>query len=101
MRTIQERLKTQTEDSVEGHLLKRVKAVGGICIKLPAIWYSGIPDRLVLLPGGKVLFVELKRPVGGKFEPGQPMWLRKLARLGFAVYVWNTKGIIDAYFDKE
>lgn len=91
-------LKTQTEDKIENHLLKRVKEYRGVCIKLPAIWYTGIPDRLVLLPGARVLFVELKRPVGGRFEPGQPLWLRKLAKLGFTVRVWHTKALIDAYF---
>lgn len=100
MRTLQERLKQQTEDRVELHLLARVKARGGICIKLPAIWYAGIPDRLVLLPGGRVLFVELKRPVGGKFEKLQPLWLSKLRKLGFIVRVWHTKDSIDAYFEE-
>lgn len=81
---------------MEKHLLKTVQALRGYCIKLPAMFYPGIPDRLVLLPGGRVFFVELKRPVGGKFEPGQPMWLRKLAKLGFDVHVWNTKASVDA-----
>lgn len=100
MRTVQERLKAQTEDRVEGHLTKVVKKHGGLCIKLPAIWYAGIPDRLVLLPGGKVLFVELKRPIGGVFEKLQPLWIRKLRKLGFTVHVWHTKGSIDAYFEE-
>lgn len=98
MRTIQERLKAQTEDRVEGHLMKVVRAHGGICIKLPAIWYAGIPDRLVLLPDARVLFVELKRPVGGVFEKLQPLWIRKLRKLGFIVHVWHTKTSIDLYF---
>ncbi len=100
MRTVQERLKAQTEDKVEGHLTKVVKARGGITIKLPAIWYAGIPDRMVLLPGGKVLFAELKRPVGGVFEKLQPLWIAKLRKLGFTVHVWHTKGSIDAYFEE-
>ncbi len=98
MRTLRERLKAQTEDAIEGHLVKVVKAHRGICIKLPAIWYAGIPDRLVLLPGARVLFVETKRPVGGVFEKLQPRWIAKLRALGFTVHVWHTKGSIDAYF---
>jgi hypothetical protein len=100
MRTVQERLKKQTEDKVEQHLLAWVKRLRGICIKLPAIWYAGIPDRMVLLPGGKVLFAELKRPVGGVFEKLQPRWIAKLRALGFTVHVWHTKGSIDAYFEE-
>lgn len=87
--------KLTTEDTIEGYLQDRVKALTGTCIKLPSMWYPGIPDRLVLLPGGRMLFVELKRPVGGKFEPRQPLWLRKLARLGFPVFVCHTKESVD------
>lgn len=97
MRQVQERL---TEDAIERHLTKRVKEHRGTCIKLPAWWYPGIPDRLVLLSGGRVIFVELKRPVGGKFEPRQPLWLRKLKTLGFAVHVWHTKALIDNFFEE-
>lgn len=88
-------LKYQTEDSVENHLLRRVKALRGLCIKLPALVYPGIPDRMLLLPGGRVVFMELKRPVGGRFEKLQPWWLRTLSRLGFPVYVCRTKQEVD------
>lgn len=101
MRTLQKRLALQTEASVEKHLRLRVKALGGLCIKLPAIWYAGIPDRLVLLPGARVLFIELKRPVGGKMEPLQPWWLRKLAALGFSVHVCNTKEKADELLESD
>lgn len=86
---------TDTENTVENYLLKCVKKLRGICIKLPAIWYPGIPDRLVLLPRARVIFIELKRPKGGKFEPGQPGWLRRLALLGFEVHVCHTKDAVD------
>ena len=58
-----------TEDSVENHLRKLVKTMRGLCIKLNPFGVRGIPDRIVLLPGGIVLFYELKRPVGGSYEP--------------------------------
>lgn len=48
------------ESVVEGELVKAVRRAGGLCIKLPAFLYRGIPDRLVLLPGGLVIFVEMK-----------------------------------------
>jgi len=85
-----------TENTIEEYLYDCVKAVQGVCLKLPSMWYPGIPDRLVLLPGGRTLFIELKRPIGGKFEPRQPLWLRKLARLGFPVFVCHTKESVDA-----
>lgn len=49
------------ETSVEGDLRAAVIAAGGLCLKLPAILYRGIPDRLVLLPGARIFFVETKR----------------------------------------
>lgn len=45
-------------------LVQAVRSAGGLCIKLPANLYRGIPDRLVLLPGGRVYFVELKTEKG-------------------------------------
>jgi len=94
MRTIRERL--TTENVVEEHLRKSVKGLRGLCIKLNPFGYAGIPDRLVLLPGGIVMFFELKRPVGGKYEPLQLRWHSKLRQLGFKVFVCNTKASVDA-----
>jgi hypothetical protein len=93
MYSVRERL--TTEDTVENHLRKLVKALGGLCIKLNPFGYAGIPDRMVLLPGGIILFYELKRPVGGKYEPLQLRWHAKLRRLGFTVYVCHTKALVE------
>lgn len=48
------------EARVEEALREAVEAVGGLCLKLPASLYRGVPDRLLVLPGGRVFFVELK-----------------------------------------
>lgn len=74
---------------------RRVLALRGQCIKLNPLGLRGIPDRLVLLPGGVVLFVELKRPKGYKYEPLQLRWHDKLRKLGFTVLVINTKEAIE------
>jgi hypothetical protein len=97
MRTIQERL--TTEDRIEGHLVKRVKGARGLTLKIR--FMRGWPDRIVLLPKGVLVFVELKRPVGGKFEPLQERIHDKLRKLGFTVYVWHTKTLIDNYFNER
>ncbi len=70
------------ESTIEKRLITAVKSRGGLCIKLPARWYRGIPDRLVLLPGARVIFIELKRP-GGTTSKHQLMWSNLLSRLGF------------------
>jgi hypothetical protein len=48
------------EKTLERKLVERVKAMGGIAPKLVSPGFSGMPDRLVLLPGGKMAFVEVK-----------------------------------------
>ena len=50
------------ERLVEGQLLKEIKKLGGLCFKMDARLYSGIPDRLVLLPPNRFWLVELKAP---------------------------------------
>ena len=76
--------------------MKRVKALGGICWKLPAIWYRNIPDRLVLLPSGKVAFIELKRP-GEKARGGQVRMGKDLTDLGLIWEVLDTEEKIDSF----
>ena len=50
------------EKIIEQHLVKAVKNSGGIAPKLVCPGFDGMPDRLVLLPGGKIGFVEVKAP---------------------------------------
>lgn len=81
--------KAVTEDTVEGYLVEQVHERGGQCPKL--LFLPGWPDRLVLLHGGWIAFVETKRPIGGRPEPLQPRVQAMLRKLGFRVQVINTK----------
>ena len=72
-----------TEAQVESYLRKKVEAMGGMCLKLPALYVEGLPDRLVLMPQGFAFFVETKRPKGGRVAPLQLYWQDKLRKLGF------------------
>ena len=67
-------------------LVRAVKAVGGICPKWVSPGMDGVPDRIVLLPGMKIGFVEVKAP-GEKPRPLQVSRLTLLRKLGFRVYV--------------
>lgn len=81
------------ESTIETYLVRHVKALRGLCLKIPAVHYVGIPDRLVLLPKGRVIFVELKAP-GKTPTPKQLQVHRKLTELGFAVYTIDNKELI-------
>lgn len=75
------------ERAIESKLRKRVKAYGGRCLKWVSPGESGVPDRVVLLPNSRVVFVETKRPKGGKLSKLQLYWARTLRGLGHDVWV--------------
>ena len=77
------------EKSVEQKLVREVKTAGGICPKLVCPGFDGMPDRMVLLPHGKLGFVEVKAP-GKKPRPLQTARHEMLTRLGFKVYVLDA-----------
>lgn len=85
------------EKEMERKLIDEVKTAGGMCLKQTGM--AGIPDRLVLLPGGHVGFVELKAP-GEKPRKLQEIRMKKLKQLGFWCFVIDGKeqigGVIDA-----
>ena len=84
------------ESTLESHLLKAVLRLGGITIKLPALWYIGIPDRLLLLPGARVYFLELKRE--GKHPTDiQQWWIERLQALGFDAQFVSGRAALDKY----
>lgn len=74
---------TTLEKDIEKKLRRMVEKRGGLCLKWVCPGWSGVPDRIILLPGGRIIFVELKRPTGGKLSELQKWWLEKLRSLGF------------------
>ncbi len=87
------------EKTIEQHLVKAVKNSGGIAPKLVSPGFDGIPDRLVLLPGGKIGFVEVKAP-GKEPRPLQVARHGLLRRLGFKVYVLDDPKQIGGILDE-
>ena len=77
------------EREIEEQLVKAVKAEGGICPKLICPGMNGMPDRLVLLPGCRIGFVEVKAP-GKKPRPLQLRRHKQLQQLGFMVFVLDS-----------
>ncbi|HEM6613790.1 TPA: VRR-NUC domain-containing protein [Yersinia enterocolitica] len=80
------------EDSIEEHLVKEVKKARGIAYKFISPSRRSVPDRLVLLPDGKVVFVECKAP-GEKPTAAQLREHEKLRALGFTVRVLDSKNL--------
>lgn len=76
-----------------------MKNSGGIAPKLVSPGFDGMPDRLVLLPGGKIGFVEVKAP-GKEPRPLQVARHGLLRRLGFKVYVLDASEQIGGILDE-
>ena len=87
------------EKELEQMLVAAVKNHDGICPKLVSPGYDGMPDRMVLLKGGRMGFVEVKAP-GEKPRPLQRARHRMLRKLGFKVYVLASPEQIEEIIDE-
>jgi hypothetical protein len=85
------------EAQIERRLVARVKQAGGQCLKWVSPGHAGVPDRIVMLPSGRILFVELKAP-GEKPKPLQTYTMGQIRDLGFEVLVIDSYEAIDGLF---
>jgi hypothetical protein len=83
------------ESAVEAELVTRVRLAGGVAEKVTVLGARGFFDRLVVLPGGRVVFCEVKRPRGGVLSPHQILRADRYTRLGAVVAVVRNSGDID------
>lgn len=79
----------KSEKQVELKLVTETRKRGGLAVKFVSPGYAGMPDRLVLLPNGKLAFVEVKAP-GKKPRVLQVKRHERLRELGFRVFVLDT-----------
>ena len=87
------------EKAIELKFVKAVKARGGIALKLVCPGFAGMPDRIVLMPGGRVCFVELKS-TGKRPRPLQLARHRILRLMGFRVFVIDDEKQIGGMLDE-
>lgn len=86
--------RTTLEKDVEKALRRMIGRHGGLCLKWVCPGWSGVPDRIILLPGGRVMFAELKRPAGGTVGKLQKWWADKLSALGFLhLWIWGPEDV--------
>jgi len=87
------------EKQIEQYLVRRVKEKGGIAYKFTSPGRRHVPDRIILLPGGKVIFIECKRP-GAKATKAQDYELHRIRRFGVTAVVMDSKEKIDELLNK-
>lgn len=86
------------EKKLEPDLVKGSKARGWWAVKLTVFQLRGFPDRLVLMPKGRVAFAEIKTE-GKKPDAYQRFVHKQLRRLGFDVWVIDCEIILKAFFE--
>jgi hypothetical protein len=87
------------EKDIEQYLVKQAKAADGKAYKWTSPGNAGVPDRIVILPGGRVTFVELKA-LGGKSTALQLNQQRFIAGMGLPVAVVDSKEAVDQILSK-
>lgn len=88
----------QKESALESRCVQKIEDRGGVALKLVLLGLRGFPDRTVLLPGGRISFIEFKREQGGVVAMQQHRWKKMLIGLGFLVHVISTdKEFEDIY----
>jgi len=87
------------ERFIEKKLVEAVRKMGGICPKFVSPGLDGVPDRIILMPGGRMAFAELKAP-GKKLRPLQIRRKRQMESLGFTVYCIDGTEQIGGILDE-
>ena len=87
------------ERDIERYLVKRVKDLGGVAYKFVSPAHRGVADRLVVLPGGRVWFVEVKAP-GGRLSMLQKVFFDEMQALGQNVRIVWFKEDVDQLIEE-
>ena len=87
------------EKDLERKFKDSMETLGCLVFKFVSPGKAGVPDRLVVMPGGRCFFVEMKRP-GGKLRPLQHYWKDRLEAQGAGYYVIDSFDGIEAVMRK-
>ena len=86
------------ERTIERRLVEKAKDAGGLAMKWVSPAFAGVPDRIVFLPGGRIIFIELKAP-GKTLAPLQERVHKMLASLGADVRTIDSPEGVDGVFE--
>lgn len=84
------------ERTIERKLVAGVKAMGGIAYKWVSPGNTGVPDRIIIFPDGKIEFVELKTETN-KPTPLQVAQMKRLKERNCVVYVLRGENAVNEY----
>ncbi len=88
-----------SEKLIEKKLREKIKQMGGLALKLESQHFTGLPDRMVLMPEGRVYFVETKS-TGDKPRKRQLLVHQQLRDLGFSVDVIDDMKGLERFYEK-
>ena len=92
--------KIESEKLIERKLVKWIKNLGGLSIKLVATYFTGLPDRMILLPEGRIFFCEVKTT--GKVPTAIQRRVHDAIRaLGFRVHVIDCSEDLELMIKNE
>lgn len=84
------------ESEIEKYLVSQVRGMGGLALKFVSPGHAGVPDRIIILPGGVVGFLELKAP-GERPRKEQFLWIKRLQDKGCPAGWADTRELVDAF----
>jgi len=90
------KIELRSEKGLDRRLCKEVLKLGGIAIKYPTIHTTGFPDRIVIMPGGRTYYVEMKS-TGKQPSPTQKVWIKRLLNLDHDVRVVSTSEMLSEF----
>lgn len=86
------------EQGLEQKIVSLVKRKNGMCFKWVSPGFTGVPDRIAVMPEGRIIFIEVKRPDGkGKVSKRQQRVSDQLKALGCTVLVVDKMEDLDGY----
>lgn len=85
------------EASIERKIVNAIRSKGGLCLKWVSPGFTGVPDRIAILPKGKILFIEVKKPGTGKLAERQKRVGDLLRLLGCTVITADCLEDLDGY----